>query len=181
MIPVVTNDNSNQDNTTNKSMDVNDLEETLAWMQGKMAGIENYYYANTGALSHNFTERNKYKIEYEYSNCNIKIIDNYSYVEDRRSLRNDHEKETSYEFNLSDVSSIVVEEKWGDKQFLIKMYNNQKSVHKISKGWGNQEIDVDEIILKFSDLGDLGEESDRFIKAFNEAVNMCGGGKKEKY
>jgi len=178
--PVVVNNSSNQDISANKSVN-NDLEETLAWMQGKITGISYYKYYSTGALSKNFYRESKYKLEFVTEKCEITIIEEDSYVEDRNSVRNDRVSNITYSFNLSDISTITIDEDYYGKNFKIKTYNNQKAIHKVSEGWASQTIDLDEFSIKYSDLGDLKDHPERFVKAFSDAINMCGGGKKEKY
>ncbi len=178
--PVIVN--NNQDISVNKSVNVNDLEETLAWMQGKITGISYYKYYNTGALSKNFYRESKYKIEYDTNKCELKLIEEDSYVEDRNSVRNDRVSNITYSFNLSDISTVAIEEdNFNGKNFKINTHNNKKAIHKVSKGWASQTIDLDEFYIKYTDLGDLKDHPERFVKAFTDAVKMCGGSKKEKY
>jgi len=64
-----------------------DLEETLAWIQGKMGGIKSDEYYNMGALSKNYWKKYSYKFEYNASACSVKIIETESYIEDRNSVK----------------------------------------------------------------------------------------------
>jgi len=184
VIPVVVNNNSNQKISTSKTTDDNagELEDALAWLKGKISGIVYYKYYSTGALSKNFYRESKYKIEYDTDKCEMTIFEDDSYVEDRTSARNDRVSNITYSFNLSDISTIELDEdSYNGKNFKIKTYNNNKAIHKVSAGWASQTINLDEFSIKFTNLGDLEDQPERFIKAFNDAVKMCGGGKKEKY
>ena len=181
-VVVKNNTNNNKDISTNNSVNDNDLEETLAWMQGKLTGISYYKYYSTGALSKNYYRESKYKLEYDTEKCEITIIEEDSYVEDRNSVRNDRVSNITYSFNLSDISTITIEEdNYNGNKFKVKTYNNKKAIHKVSEGWASQTIDLDEFSIKYTDLGDLKDHPERFVKAFSEAVKMCEGGKKEKY
>lgn len=179
---VVSNNNNNNNSDKLIAKNSNDLEETLAWMQGKMSGISYYKYYNTGALSKNYYRESKYKMEYNADKCKLIILEEDSYVEDRNSVRNDRVSTITYSFNLSDISIIKInEENYEGKSYIIKSYNSKKAIHKVSAGWASQTIDLDDFTLKYSKLGDLKDQPERFVKAFNEAVKMCGGGKEEKY
>ena len=171
--------------TTNYSQSNNteEVKEALDWMQGKISGIKSSKYFDMGAMSKNYWKKYNYKIEYEASTCTVKIIETESYIEDRNSVKNDRETENTYEFNLSDISSIVNEDATlqGQKQFTINTYNGKKVIHKISKGWYKQDTQVEELLIYYTELGDLKDQPERFINAFSDAVKMCGGGKKEKY
>ncbi|PHS65819.1 MAG: hypothetical protein COB12_06230 [Flavobacterium sp.] len=166
-----------------QSNNTKEVKEALDWMQGKIGGIKTSNYFDMGAMSKNYWKKYNYKIEYKASDCSLKIIETESYVEDRNSSRNDRETVNTYEFNLSDISSIISEDSslHGQKQFKIKTFNTKKTIHKTSKGVYNQDTQVDELLIYYTELGDLKDQPERFIKAFTDAVKFCGGGKTEKY
>lgn len=174
--------NNNEDDSSNNNFEVNELEDALAWIQGKMEGIKYNQYNYTGALSHNYSTTHNYKIEYKAATCEIKIIDNYSYVEDRNSARNDYKTETFYELLLSDISSIKNESAWSNVySFAIKTNNSQTLILKTNNNGYDKGTQINEFKIYYDNLGDLEDQPERFVKAFTDAINMCGGGKKEKY
>ena len=176
--PVVNvDDDSNSDDPPKR--DVNALQDALSWMQGKITGIKYNKYYDNGMLSRNYWRKSSYTMEYDASTCNVKIIEVQSYVEDRNSLRNDSETTYTYEFDLSEIGSIEVEENWSGKNFLIKGYNGQEVI-KVSQSNSSTKYIRNEISLRFDDLGDLEGEPQRFIKAFDDARKLCGA-KSEKY
>jgi len=168
------NNQSHNDNKNDVKRDYTDeLIETLEWLKGKLVDIKYDKYFRTGALSHNYSVSYSYKLEYNVNTCTLKFIENYSFIEDRNSIRNDRKEENTYELKLSDISSIEVVY----DSFVIKTINNKKAIHKK----GRYEYELDEFTIKYDELGDLKDHPERFVKAFTDAVNMCGGGKKEKY
>jgi len=171
--------------TTNyaQSNNTGEVKEALDWMQGKMSGIKSDKYFDMGAMSKNYWKKYTYKIEYDVSTCSVKVIETESYIEDRNSAKNDRESENTYEFYLSDISSIESEDAslHGQKQFRIKTYNTKKVIHKTSKGWYSQDTQIDELLIYYTELGDLKDQPERFVNAFSDAIKMCDGGKKEKY
>ena len=179
---VVVKDNKGTSNSVNV-ISKDDLEEAFAWLQGKMGGIKYSGYFNMGALSKNYWKKYSYKLEYNASTCRVNVIETESYIEDRNSVKNDSEYEVKYDFDLSEISIVLSEDSnlYGQKQFTIKTVNSQKSIKKSPKYSWDKETQIDKLLIYYNELGDLKDQPERFVKAFNDAVNMCGGGKKEKY
>ncbi|MBV1924691.1 MAG: hypothetical protein KUG68_11760, partial [Flavobacteriaceae bacterium] len=46
---------------------------------------------------------------------------------------------------------------------------------------GVHKDEINTLHIKFTSLGDIEGQPERFIKAFTAATTMCGGMKKEKY
>lgn len=155
------------------------LREALSWMQGKLKEISYYRYYDNGMLSRNYSRHSNYSMEYDVDACTVTITEVQKYVEDRSSTRNDTETTLTYEFNLGDIGSIEIEDKWDGKNYVIKGYNGQ-DVIKQTTSYSSTKTIKNEISLRFSRLGELEGAPERFVKAFTDAMSFCGA-KKEKY
>lgn len=143
------------------------LKETLEWIKGKMEGFKYSWYGTTGI---NYWNRYTYKMS--FTDCELKITQNYSYTEDAPWSRNDYTTESIYRFKLSDLKSIEYDD--DSDSFIIKTYNDTKVI----------TIDdtriTNEFSIRVTDLGELKGEPERFLKAWRHAMEKCGA-KKEAF
>lgn len=161
-------------------VDVTQVEDALSWLQGRFTEVRYSRYYRTGMLSHNYTRSYDYKLDYNAANCQLVLEVTNSYVEDRSSLRNDTKRKNRYTMKLSDISSVEWKEGYsGNHAFVIKTYNGQELIKEESLDYEHTSM-VNELTLDYSTLGDLGDEYQRILNAFNDALAGCGA-KKEKY
>ena len=154
------------------------VQEALDWISGKLPDIKMNKYFDGSLTRRGYTEIYTYTIEYDAANCTVILNQKYSWVKDDRSGRNDYDVETKYEFKLSDIKSIEIVENspyYGVNSYVGKT-NNSKDL--IKQG---ENAMVNEFAIKYNELGELAENPERFLNAFNDAIKNCGGGKKEKY
>ena len=154
------------------------LEEALSWMQGKMDGIKFSRYYDEGMLARDYRRSYNYSMEYDLETCKVTITENEVYVQMRNSTKNDYDHDAVYEFDLSDIGSIEYEESYDRNYFVIKTYNSQDAIKKTN--WWDNVSQLKELRIQHNALGDLEGAPERFIKAFEDARQMCGA-KSEKY
>lgn len=154
------------------------VQEALDWVSGKLPDIKMNKYFDGSLTRRGHSELYSYTIEYDAASCNVVINQKYSWIKDSNSARDDYDINTRYEFKLSDIKSIEIVENtpyYGVNSYVIKT-NNSKDL--IKQG---ESTMVDELSIKYNELGDLKDNPERMINAFTDAIKNCGGGKKEKY
>ena len=147
-----------------------EIEEALNWMQGKM---QTFVYNQNSDKATKSSREYTYELKYNAANCSVILTENSNI-----SKKEDKEKKI-YKFLLSDIKSIDLEE----HQFVLKTNNSHKLI-KVAHSGSHNGVHKDEINtlnIKFTSLGDIEGQPERFIKAFTAATTMCGGMKKEKY
>ena len=143
------------------------LSESLDWVKGK---LEAFKYSRYGTVGINYWD--KYTYTMSFTECELKITQKYSYVEDAPWSRNDYTRETVYVFSLSELKSIDYDA--NADAFIIKTYNDKKVIVADDTRIEN------EFRIRVTDLGDLKGQPERFLKAFRHAMNLCGA-KKEAF
>ncbi len=153
-------------------------QDAFDWMQGKMSSFEYSIYFPGNLTSKGHTTKYAYEMQYDESTCNIKIIETYGYVKSNNNTRSDFDTKTTFEFNMSDIKSIEDMEgtMYKTRMFLIKTYNDKNKV--IIDGNNNRRQNY--VKIKYTNLGDIEGEPERFLKAFKTAMDLCGS-KKEKF
>lgn len=154
------------------------VKEALEWITGKLPDIKMSKYFSGSLTSRGDTRKYDYTMEYDVATCSVIITEKYSYIEDRSSTKNDYTTTTKYAFKLSELKSVEIVENspyYGTKSFKITTYNSKNTIVK------NDKELVNEFSIKFTQLGELKDNPERFINAFTDAIINCGGGKKEKY
>ena len=154
------------------------VQEALDWVAGKLPDIKMSKYFDGSLTRRGYTEKYSYTIEFDAASCAVTINQKYSCIKDDRSGKNDYDVFTKYEFSLSDIKSIEIVENspyYGVNSYVLKTINNKKSI----KSGENQA--VDQMAIKYNQLGELADKPERMLNAFNDAIKSCGGAKKEKY
>ena len=162
----------------NNTNDSETVKEALEWISGKLPDIKLSKYFSGSLTTRGDTRKYDYTMAYDVATCELKITEKYAYIEDRSSSRNDFTTTTVYKLNLSDLKSIEIVDNtpyYGTQSFKITTYNSKNTIVK------NDKELLNEMTIKFNQLGALKDNPDRFINAFTDAITHCGGGKKEKY
>jgi effector-binding domain-containing protein len=147
-----------------------EVEEALNWMQGKM---QTFVYSQNSNKSSKSSLDYTYELKYNATNCSVILTENGN------SSKKDTKEKKIYKFLLSDIKNIDLE----DHQLVIKTNNSHKLI-KVAHSGSHNGVHKDEINtlnIRFTSLGDIEGQPERFIKAFTAATTMCGGMKKEKY
>jgi len=133
------------------------LKETQDWIQSKIISIWYVYYGT-------------HKFQYEYENCDCIYIEKYSYYS------KGEQKETNgpIYFNLKDINNVSL--------FKMTMGYGIELKGLIKNYYGDY---IDKVTIEICQDGNTDEEdkklAERMEKAFNHAIKLCGGNKKEKF
>lgn len=153
-------------------------QDAFDWMQGKMSSFAYYINFPGNLTSKGYTTKYAYEMEYDEATCKVKIIETYSYIKSNNNSRSDFDTKTSYEFNMSDIKSIEDTEgsMYKTRMFMIRTYNDKDKVIIDSNTNRRQNF----VKIKYTKLGDIEGEPERFLKAFRTAMELCGS-TKEKF
>jgi len=153
-------------------------QDAFDWMQGKMSSFSYSVYFPGSITSKGYTTKYSYEMQYDESICEVKIIETYSYIKSNNNTRSDFDTKTTFEFNMSDIKSIedVEGSMYKTRMFILRTYNDKDKV--IIDGNTNRRQNF--VKIKYTNLGDIEGEPERFLKAFRTAMELCGS-KKEKF
>lgn len=149
-------------------------EETVEWMKGKLEKFTRSKYTNYGGVNNRwrFTDKYTYKVG-STDKCTFRIIESKRHTTNQTTARNDYTTTTVIEFSFSDIKSITYStDDYNDKGFLIKTYNDANKIV-INPDGSNAKI-VSKYWIQAKELGELNGQPERFIKAFKNAMSLCG-------
>ena len=153
-------------------------QDAFDWMQGKIGSFAYSIHFPGNLTTKGHTNKYAYEMEYDEASCKVRIIETYSYVKSNNNTRSDFDTKTTYEFNMSDIKSIEDMEgtMYRTRMFMIKTFNDKNKV--ILDDNNNRRQNY--VKIRYTNLGDIEGEPERFLKAFRTAMELCGS-KKEKF
>lgn len=150
--------------------------DAFEWLQSKMElfDFDNYY----GYGRKRYNEEYKYTIM-GFEGCVVKIQEDYKYVRQIRSTKDDRDRTKEWTIDFAEVAMIEDNSESYKPHYTLKARNElDKFVYKYS--YSDNSYTTSTFDLYIDELGELTDEPERFTDAIQFLIDKCEPPKKKE-
>ena len=151
-------------------------EDAFEWLQGKMETFkfDNYY----GSGRKRYREIYKYEVV-GFEGCTVKISQEYKYIRQINSAKDDSQNTKIYTINFADIASLTDNSDSYKPSYLFTTRNEMDKIA-YRYDYSDNSYNTSAFRMYIDDLGELTDEPERLINALQFVIDKCKPAKKKE-